>query len=117
MYKNLLFVFSLLTGSILNAQPSPVTIVLPKDGSTAITSPVNFIWNKSPLALAYTIQISIDNLFGSTIVNQSISDTTYSTSILQTSTKYYWRVRAENIIGASIWTNAMFTTKLNIPSL
>jgi hypothetical protein len=117
MYKYLLFVLFLLTGSILNAQPSPVTIVLPQDGSTAVTSPVNFFWSKSPLALAYTIQISTDNLFGSTVVNQSISDTTYSTSILQMSTKYYWRVRAENTDGASSWANSMFTTKLNIPSL
>jgi len=112
------FIFiSFLIPFTLFAQPSPVTIVLPQDGSTSITSPANLIWNKSPLALAYTIQISTDSLFGSTIVNQSKSDTTYSTSVLQTSTRYYWRVRAENIDGASSWTNAMLTTKLNIPSL
>ena len=112
------FILSLLLISFtLFAQPSSVTIVSPQDGATAITIPVNVVWNKSPLALAYTIQISTDNLFGSTVVNQSISDTTYSTSVIQTSTRYYWRVRAENIGGASAWTNAMFTTKLNIPSL
>ena len=117
MRNYILFIFFFLTGSVLLAQPSPVIIVFPQDGSTAITNPVNFVWNKSPLALAYTIQISTSNLFTSTIVTQSISDTTYSSSILQTSTNYYWRVRAENLDGASGWTTAMFTTKLKIPTL
>jgi photosystem II stability/assembly factor-like uncharacterized protein len=95
----------------------PVTIILPQDSSTAITSPVNFFWSKSPLALAYTIQISTNNIFSSTVVNQSISDTTYSTSVPQMSTRYFWRVRAEKTDGASNWIYAIFTTKLNIPSL
>jgi hypothetical protein len=103
--------------SLLFSQPAPVTIDFPSDNSVGLINPIKFTWATSMQALAYTIQVSVDSAFGSCLVSQSISDTTYSTSVLQTSTRYYWRVRAENIGGASDWTNAMLTTKLNTTSL
>ena len=74
------------------------------------------VWSTSPGAMAYTIQLSASVGFNSLIVNQSISDTTYTVSGLSVSTRYYWRVRAENLGGGSPWSNATMTTRLNVPA-
>jgi len=108
---------ALLFPTLLFAQPSPVQLITPQDSSVGVTSPIQFRWSKSTGAMAYALQVSLSNAFTSNVIDQSSADTTYSTSILQMSIRYYWRVRAENLSGASAWSQRLFTTKLSIPSL
>ncbi|HVN48581.1 MAG TPA: hypothetical protein VMU30_07120, partial [Bacteroidota bacterium] len=103
--------------SSLQTQPAAVVILSPRDSSAGLQNPIRFTWTQSPLALAYTVQVSTDTLFHSTIMSRSTADTTCSTSRLGSSTRYYWRVRAEDTIGASVWAYGLFTTKLDTPSL
>ncbi len=72
-----------------------VVLLSPADNSVnTSTSPV-LVWNTTPLASSYSLQVSDDSLFGTFIVEDStITDTVYFLSGLDTSTTYYWHVRA-----------------------
>jgi hypothetical protein len=101
---------------LLLSQPAPVVILSPINNAVGLTNPITFVWTKSDQALAYTIQISTGD-FTWKVIDQSIADTVYSTSALDISTAYSWRVRAENLDGASDWSIAHINTKINIPLL
>lgn len=85
----------------------------PQINAAGVGIPKTFKWRKNPRALAYAFQISNDPGFASLAVNQYTVDTAFTVSTLQSSTVYYWRVRAENSSWASEWANGNFTTKLN----
>ncbi len=101
------------------AHPGMPLLSLPNDN--AIDQPVSLSlsWNTVASATAYHVQVSTVNDF-STIYMQDSLLTAGSTTVsgLSNSTKYYWRVRAKNIGGASAWTSARsFTTIIAQPSM
>jgi photosystem II stability/assembly factor-like uncharacterized protein len=49
-------------------------------------------WRKSPNISSYRVQISIDSLFQTVLVNQVINDTSYFVNSLNYMTTYYWRI-------------------------
>lgn len=81
------------------------TLISPFNGR--INTPVStvFTWQQPAPALVYDIQIARDSLFQTVVAEEtklrSLSFT--PTADLQNSTRYYWRVRAKNMIAVSEW--------------
>lgn len=72
---------------------------------------IHFDWKRVPQATSYTIQISTDSLFGTTIVDQTQANNNYVwTDGIQG--RYYWRVMANN----TVWSNTRRVSilKLNL---
>ncbi|MCI0707642.1 MAG: FG-GAP-like repeat-containing protein [Ignavibacteriae bacterium] len=92
----------------------PVAPVLISPANAAANRPkaLTFTWNAVPDAQIYRLQVSLDSLFSSIVVDHdSLSLTSDSISTLAYNTTYYWRVRAENTTGASPYSAAYrFTT-------
>jgi hypothetical protein len=67
-------------------------LTTPADGAINISTTTDLVWNSSPNAINYDIEISIN----SDVSNPTsyISKTTSQNVTLADSTKYYWRVRA-----------------------
>jgi hypothetical protein len=93
-------------------------------GVPELVSPVNYannvptvtptlLWHRVSAAQTYSVMVSLDTNFSSSVVNvSSISDTSYTVGVtLANSTKYYWRVYATNAFGTSAWSSVRnFTT-------
>lgn len=81
-----------------------------------LLSPVNFAvhqlvrptfyWDISSNAITYDLQISNDSLFGSTVLNKNgiLTNSFLLSFDLLYDTTYFWRVRAVNSFGFSLWT-------------
>ena len=86
--------------------PFTPTLVSPQNGSQNVVTTTLIDWNTAALSEFYQVQVSIDSLFGSLIINQSnIIPTQYQidTLVLNHDTKYYWRVRGVNSNGPGLW--------------
>jgi hypothetical protein len=82
--------------------PSPPTLVSPPNNSTGLPLTDTLVWNASPGAASYRVQLATDSLFASLVVNDStVTTTSRIVSGLINNTKYYWRVNAKNAAGTS----------------
>lgn len=88
-----------------------VALSTPRNDSSQVPINPRLQWNKDANAATYQIQLSADS-FSTTIVDQEVSDTTFSVSNLSYLTAYHWRVRAKNSYSTSEWSSTRtFTTK------
>jgi hypothetical protein len=69
-------------------------------------------WNPAERAEFYSIQVSTQTDFSTTVINENnLTTTLWTISGLSNSTMYYWRVRAANVAGAGNWSQVWnFTT-------
>jgi hypothetical protein len=92
------------------APPTPGSFSLASPGIGAVNQPVTptFIWTASAGASSYTLEVSTDPLFGSTLVNLPGIPTTFATPpmTLAFGTVYYWRVTAVNAGGTTLMTGS-----------
>ena len=104
---------STVTLNISSSTPSAVTLTSPVNGATGVSVPTVFTWGTvSGTGITYEIQVATDPGFTS-ISDQAtgLTATTYTSSILATSTTYYWRVRAVTGCGTGPWSTTFnFTT-------
>jgi subtilisin-like proprotein convertase family protein len=98
---------------ISSSAPSAVTLTSPVNGSASVNVPTTFSWSAATGAgVTYEINISTDAGFLS-ITDQAsgLTNTSYTSTTLLTSTTYYWRVRAVTGCGTSAWSSTFnFTT-------
>ena len=96
------------------APPAAPTLVSPTNGATGVSRTPLLTWNASSGATSYRVQVSTNSSFSTTVVNQSVTATSYtvpSGSRLSATTKYYWRVNATNAGGTGAWSAVWsFTT-------
>ncbi len=84
--------------------PSVPILALPLNNSTGNVPPITLKWNKTLRAEHYTVQLALDSLFSSLIVNDTmVIDTSKQITGLAVNSKYYWRILAKNIAGAGSW--------------
>lgn len=103
-----------LTGQL---PPSPPNLILPSNGSVNIVINPTLKWTQVNGTTNYHLQVSIDSNFSSLVLNDSTIQTNEKTIQLQSQTKYYWRVRAKNNAGWSLFSQVWsFTTISNPPS-
>ena len=76
----------------------------PAYGSTNQPLSFTLAWNASERAEFYSLQVSTQTDFSTTIISENNLTTTFRViSGLSNSTLYYWRVRASNVAGAGNW--------------
>ncbi len=95
-------------------------LVSPANNAVEQSVPERLIWNTSPSATSYDLQVDTDSLFTGTMAlnDSSIADTTALVGQIQAGTRYYWRVRARSGALASNFSSARsFTTALPTPAL
>jgi hypothetical protein len=98
----------------------PVTPVLTSPANNALNQPVaiTLSWNSVQNATSYHLQLSSDSTFASGLMidDSSLVSTSRSVGGLTHSTTYYWRVRAKNSGGTSIFSSVRsFTTVIAAP--
>ena len=93
--------------------PDTPVLVAPANDTTKVKESSALVWNTTPGADKYRVQLSQVNTFASTIIDQAdIKDTSTFFNGLALKTKYYWRVNATNTIGTSPWSDVWsFTTR------
>ena len=87
----------------------PSAPVLSQPANMAVGQAVNLSlsWNSSALASAYSVQVSTDVNFGSTVFQQSgLAVTSVGPTGLANGTLYYWRANATNGSYTSSWSGA-----------
>ncbi len=82
--------------------PSLPVLLLPLDGATGISKSVRLVWKKDTLVTSYKVRLR--NISGTSVVNQTVSDTTIQVTGLLDSTTYYWEVKAFSASDSSGWT-------------
>jgi subtilisin-like proprotein convertase family protein len=99
--------------SIASGAPTAVTLISPANAATGVAIPTIFTWSTAAgSGITYDFQVATSSAF-TTIVDQSVGLATasYSSSLLATSTIYYWRVRVVSGCGTSAWSSInSFTT-------
>ncbi|HEY1037026.1 MAG TPA: fibronectin type III domain-containing protein [Candidatus Paceibacterota bacterium] len=92
--------------------PVSPTLVNPTNGTLGATLRPTFEWLQVASATSYTLLVSTQSDFSSTVVNASnVSGTSYTLgSDLSQNTNYYWRVQSVNSFGGSLSSTRTFTT-------
>jgi hypothetical protein len=84
--------------------PAPSLVSPANDARFNAGQTIVFDWSDVAGATSYTIQIDNDESFSSPTVNQTVSASTYSTTL--PTTRMWWRVRAVNASGgAGAWSS------------
>ena len=103
--------------------PSPPNLYSPQKGSIGVTIPVEFKWFSSAEAENYSLNVSEDSNFTILNISETVFDTFYVASNLETNKKYFWKVIANNLSGSSsdseIWYFTTVTTSVedvNLPT-
>ena len=88
----------------IGAAPQAPTLSTPANLATDQSVSPTLSWNVSSGATSYTLQVSTSSSFGSFAYNDSgMTGTSQQVTGLNYSTKYYWRVQANNSIASSLW--------------
>lgn len=100
-------------------KPAQPVLLSPANGSQGGSNGIVLAWEPSSRSERYHLQIAQDSLFAVLTVNDStILDSIFSASMLQTHTRYWWRVRGNNLAGSGPFSAAWsFTTAIGTPDL
>lgn len=101
------------TGPTIPAAP---TLVSPPDDATDLPTFVTLLWNSSPGATSYHLQLSTDSTFTITAIDDStLVDTSLQFTDLFEATTYYWHVSAKNSAGTSVYSARWRFTTAGVP--
>ncbi len=94
------------------------SLIHPSNHQTQLDTAITFIWNQVENAENYFFQLSTDPTFKTTIVSQSLTDTTRTVTDLSFAKKYYWRVQVKNSEGTlGPWSElSSFATFITLPA-
>ncbi|XWN36898.1 MAG: T9SS type A sorting domain-containing protein [Balneola sp.] len=92
-------------------------LIFPADEAEDVVTDPKLVWRPIDGALNYDLQLSKLSSFSTTVSDSSaLSDTTFQATLLENSTSYYWRVRANYAEDIGDWSQAqLFTTKAPAP--
>ncbi len=98
--------------------PQAPVLIAPVNQSVNIPLNVSLQWNTADGADSYHVQVSTSNTFSTTVIDQSsLQTTSLLVSNLSNGVTYYWRVRASNSNGTSVWSDVWsFTTVIIAPT-
>lgn len=108
---------SVASGSSSADLPAAPQLLLPAMRASGVATSPAFVWHASEGALTYHLQVSTWPDFSRMVIDEpSVDDTTYIPPfLLADGTMYFWRVRAQNLAGATPWVPALsgwvFTTE------
>ena len=81
------------------APPATPTLTSPANNSTGQPTTLTLQWGVVIGATAFHVQVSVDSLFTTTVINDTAVTTISRSVTVSNGTKYYWRVRAKNAGG------------------
>ncbi|MFZ2617560.1 MAG: hypothetical protein WA077_16345, partial [Anaerolineae bacterium] len=95
------------------AAPGVPTLTAPANGALNVPAAPTFTWNAASGAGTYDIQVATDAGFVTVVASATgLTGTTWNGASLNTSTTYYWRVKANNACGAGAYSAVFsFTTQ------
>jgi hypothetical protein len=93
-------------------------LAYPANGSLDQPTSLTVGWNSVPLATTYHVQVSRNPGFViNVVVNDStVTDTSRAVTGLLTGAIHYWRVRAKNADGRSLWSSVWNFTTIALPA-
>lgn len=96
--------------------PNAPTLSTPANNAVNVSVNPQMTWNAVTGATSYRIQVSLNNAFSTTVINQSVSGITVTLSGLSPNTVYYWYVNASNAGGGySDWSAIDSFTTMALP--
>jgi len=105
------------TLQILTSSLTEVILQQPADNAIAVSNPVLFQWQQDLNAQQYDIQIATDTNFVNIVESASIVTNSYSSTLLNNDSIYYWRVKNRNQCGEGSYSNPQtFKTACILPS-
>ncbi|WP_159778749.1 reprolysin-like metallopeptidase, partial [Flavobacterium sp. 9AF] len=75
---------------------SPVILATPANNANGVNTSINLVWNPSPAATSYDVQVATDNGFTNIISSGNVTTNSYTLNGLSQGTNYFWRVQAKN---------------------
>ncbi len=98
---------------VMPTLPSIPSLIYPTNNQLVSDDSINFYWStSSPNVTNYLIEISKDSLF-TDLMDSVVTDTILTITELESNQTYFWRVKAQNLIG---WSNfselGLFATSL-----
>ncbi|MEO6096209.1 MAG: fibronectin type III domain-containing protein [Fibrobacteria bacterium] len=99
--------------STLEKPPAPL-LALPAVDAVNLPLTPGLFWRKTARAVSYRLEVSLSAAFTTLLVNDSTGDTSKVLSPLQYQTAYYWRVRARNAAGFSVYSEVRKLTTLTL---
>ncbi|MCL4254111.1 MAG: hypothetical protein KJ043_10060, partial [Anaerolineae bacterium] len=88
-----------------------VTLLAPAQGSVTTNRTIDFAWTPAAGATAYEFHLTTSSGYHGSLLRQTLTDTTISTSVIQ-NLNYYWRVRVIYGTLAGAWTTGSFSYDL-----
>lgn len=94
--------------------PAPPILSSPSNGSFVSLNPT-LNWKASTGANSYSLQVSLDSNFSTTVYNQNgITSLSQQVTGLSNNIRYFWRVNASDIIETSAWS---YVWSFNTPTV
>jgi hypothetical protein len=88
----------------IQAPPAVPVLVSPADGAVDVSPAVTLTWLPASGGTAYRAQVATDSLFAGLVADDStLAVSTFAPPGLGYGTRYFWRVKAANVFGASEW--------------
>ncbi len=91
----------------------PPNLEYPPNDTTKLPINLTFDWDEPSGATSYFIKIAKDIDFTNIVVDEEVTQSEYIMNGLSSRTRYYWKVKAEGVQGASLWSETR--TFLTIP--
>ncbi len=97
--------------------PAVPTLSSPPNGATGIPTTTTLAWNASAGADSYNYQVAEDAGFSTIVATGNTASTNAGVVGLSGNSTYFWRINAQNTVGASAWSSVWdFTTPIPPPS-
>lgn len=99
------------TLNVFDTNFSALTLNTPADGANEVPADnVMFQWSADTNAAAYEIEIATDVAFTNIIDSATVTNASYTSTVLAITTQYWWRVRAVNDCSNGNYSSASFIT-------
>ena len=97
--------------NVYSPQLSQPLLAFPENNSDNLIKPLNLNWEKDANKLTYNLEISLNNNFSSFVEKVTVNTESYTPTLLENNTTYYWRVKGRNSCGESEYSQTFsFTT-------
>ncbi|MFC4267485.1 reprolysin-like metallopeptidase [Polaribacter marinivivus] len=73
-----------------------VNLTSPADSDTGVATSAILTWEEETNAASYEVQVATDNGFNNIVSSGTVTTTNFTTSTLNESTTYFWRVKPKN---------------------
>ncbi len=101
---------------LFTAVPGDVILQSPADGTTDVSATPTFSWTAAAQGLVYYLEVSSNASFTSVVYTATVAGTLHTAAaVLNTNTRYYWRVTPQNACGVGSPSTAFWFVTLALP--